>query len=101
MTFANGWKEKAPIDHPSDLGTPKNEWKTTKKPQYPREELKRWVRGNRYIRLCKTSQDDHEYPYIILIGLTNDEDRDRTISRHSTLEDAEIKASLLSRLGGY
>lgn len=58
MQLPIGWFEVAAGSRPGDGGTPLDEYSTTAHPVSPRCELRRWVRGPRYVRLFKQLNPD-------------------------------------------
>ena len=44
--------------NPLDAGTPEDEEKSTAHPRRPRQEIRRWVRGERYVRVCVVDEGD-------------------------------------------
>ncbi len=93
-----GWAVVEPCGIPSDAGTPENEWERTANPRKPRRELRRWVRGGRYVRLCLCEEQ-----YFVHIGSVRDE-KDNWVAGFSLDEAgaarALVKARTLMRIGG-
>ena len=93
-----GWKELPPTGHPLDKGTPEEEWDNVANPRKPRQEIKLWFRGNRYVRICKQEDDK----YSLHRGLLDNEDSDKiTCYNYDELSNIEIQARTLMRIGGY
>lgn len=107
-----GWREIAPTGIPSDAGTPPDEWTATAQPRHPREEIRCWVRGDSYVRICRvTLRDDVELkknvtesPLAIHVGNVNDPGSDEIECHFDDAADvasAETYARRLMRIGGY
>lgn len=98
-----GWKEtRSKAGDPSDAGTPYDEWKETAEPRHPREELKFWYRGGRYVRVCQEIRSGVPGPFCVHVG-EMDKDGSDKVSWHDveTLEEAVKLSRNLMRLGGY
>ena len=86
-----------------DEGTSLNEWKTTANPRMPREMVACYVRGTRYVRVCKAQPEDDKKPirYAVHIGLIADLKTDEIHSHSAELAHSIREAKVCMRLGGY
>lgn len=99
-----GWSEIPPVGDPGDVGTPEDEWATTAHPRNPRKEIRLWVRGERYVRICEVKQlpmKPTAYPFVVHHGKMIDGNEDEIDRSFSHLEPAVIRAKTLMRIGGY
>lgn len=93
-----GWQEMEPIGEPVDEGTPKDDWNNTANPRHPRKEIKLWVRGNRYVRICEVEVGEDKYH--VHSGWLVEPVGDDIEDRWSTLKEAEACAIQLMQQGG-
>lgn len=97
-----GWKKVPATGIPSDVGTPPDEWETTAHPQFPREEIHRWVRGDRYVRICIVEREGEEDSYYYLhFGRLSDPETDNWNKSSSKFQEILKEAHMLMRIGGY
>ena len=95
-----GWKVALPAGIELDNGTPEDEWDTISNPRHPRDELFRWVRGNRYVRICEEIKEDTEWKYALHYGLLDIND-DIIKEWNDSLDEMMVSAKVLMRIGGY
>jgi hypothetical protein len=99
-----GWKELPPTGEPGDAGTPEEDWEATAHPRHPREELRLWIRGGRYVRLCRVLKDGEKHPFAVHYGRIDGKGEDaidEECGGDGALEEATKRAFLLMRMGGY
>lgn len=105
MKLPIGWAEAQPTGIPSDVGTPEDEWESIPSPRQPRQEIKCWVRGARYVRICEVhpypSAKKTHHPYDLHFGLIDDLDKDKIKKQGPDLAKLELEAKILMRKGGY
>jgi len=102
-----GWKEVKPESVPDDVATPESEWAKTAYPHHERTELRRWVRGVRFVRVTKQlpvePKEDRDYeatPQLSLrCGIIGDDDDEYVCSDFDPTV-LEIEARILMRKGG-
>jgi hypothetical protein len=101
-----GWQEVAPTGLPSDAGTDPDEWETTASPLHPREEVRCWVRGDRYVRICRVNPRDdvrtkaRENPWAVHVGWINNLGSDKPECFLNEYDKAVGHAYRLMRIGG-
>ncbi len=104
-----GWRSVA-VTKGLEAGTPIDEWNKKGKPQHPRQEIMRWVRGTRYVRICEekhyeeiVDKKETRYAYALHIGRIDekgDDYSDKWVMKSDKLESLEKEAKVLMRLGG-
>lgn len=96
-----GWAEIPPTQHPLDAGTPEDEWETTAHPRRPRTELRCWVRGSRYVRVCELAEGSPGERYALHYGKIDDEGKDKIYQTDNDLGKLVNWAVGVMRIGGY
>lgn len=94
-----GWKEVDPVGHPKDVGTPPEQWKKSSKPMHPRKEIKRWVRGARYVRVCELFVEGKSDGFTVHIGTSGNSGDEQMFQ--GSWEIALVRAKTYMRMGGY
>ncbi len=95
-----GWREVPVVGLPGDAGTPEDEWDTVAHPEHPRKEVRRWQRGNRYVRICIELDPEEEDQFSLRFGhlkLTNDSWR----WMGKDFPELMMKAKVMMRKGGF
>ena len=100
MNLPMGWKKAEPTGIGSDIGTPEEKWKDVAHPRHPRQEIRRWVRGNRYVRVCLEETEEGER-FALHYGWLDDEDQDDFHMTNTELNPLIRDAMQLMAKGGY
>lgn len=96
-----GWVETTPIGIELDAGTPEDEWKSTANPRKPRTEIRRWIRGARYVRICEITDEKEENRFAVHNGIRSRPKKDDDNAHYADESDAEQYAMTLMARGGY
>jgi len=98
-TLPIGWQEVPTVGDPLDSGTPEEDWKTTAYPRHPCKEIRLWMRGERYVRICEYEKGDRKYS--LNCGWLRENSEDSRKSYSDELKVMLIGAKNLMRAGGY
>lgn len=93
-----GWEEVAPVGHPLDLPSdaPDPE-EDDKEAGERRREVRRWVRGNRYVRLTQSYDDER---YAVRYGPSDGEPKEEEWAFKGGHDNALVRACAVMALGG-
>lgn len=103
MELPTAWKKAEPSGNPLDAGTPPDQWDKVAHPRNPRQEVRRWVRGRRYVRICLVDDPEREgEEFAIHVGFINNPDSDQiNCCQIQTIRKAVKESIKLMKLGGY
>ena len=97
------WREVPPTGIRQDQDTFAASWSTDPK-EPKRKEIRRWVRGERYVRLCELIPDEEnpesaKWKFAVHYGWSG-EDRDRCVTKSNSMNYCLRKAWSIMRFGG-